>query len=112
MDAMALATALMLMAHMENPMNEDTNVIKPADSLAERLRSLARSMRGELPDFTLAELMMAAEQSEALYALHHAVCGETGFANAVRVDSGLAYPWPALDEADMKARISMEEFHG
>lgn len=88
----------------------DTNEIKPTDSLAERLRSLARSMEGELPDFTLNELRQAADQSEALHALHHAVCGETGFASAVRVDNGLAYPWPALDDADMKARIAMEEF--
>lgn len=37
---------------------------------------------------------------EALGKLHHAVCGETGFAECVRAHSGLSYPWPALDEAD------------
>ena len=40
----------------------------------------------------------------ALRGLHHAVCGETGFAACVRLDSGNAYPWPALDAADDAAR--------
>lgn len=40
----------------------------------------------------------------ALEAMLHAVCGETGFASAVRLDSGLAYPWPALDDAEANAR--------
>lgn len=44
---------------------------------------------------------------EALQALHHAVCGETGFAEAVRLNSGLAYPWPALDIADELARAAL-----
>lgn len=44
---------------------------------------------------------------EALAKLHHAVCGETGFASAVRQTSGLAYPWPALDEADELARAAL-----
>ena len=44
---------------------------------------------------------------EALSALHHAVCGETGFAEAVRLNSGLAYPWPALDIADEMARAAL-----
>jgi hypothetical protein len=46
---------------------------------------------------------------EALKALHHAVCGETGFAAAVRADSGLAYPWPALDIADELARAAIAQ---
>lgn len=40
----------------------------------------------------------------ALEAMHHATCGETGFAECVRRDSGKAYPWPALDLADARAR--------
>lgn len=44
---------------------------------------------------------------EALQALHHAVCGETGFAEAVRLNSGLAYPWPALDISDEMARAAL-----
>jgi hypothetical protein len=44
---------------------------------------------------------------EALGKMLQAVCGETGFANAVRQVSGLAYPWPALDEAEAKARTAL-----
>lgn len=40
---------------------------------------------------------------DALRTLLHAVCGETGFANAVRNESGHAYPWPSLDVAEAKA---------
>lgn len=43
----------------------------------------------------------------ALNKLHHAVCGETGFAACVRLDSGKAYPWPALDDADETARAAL-----
>ncbi|AZO48089.1 hypothetical protein [Mesorhizobium sp. M4B.F.Ca.ET.058.02.1.1] len=47
---------------------------------------------------------------EALDAMVHAVCGESGFANAVRVNSGFAYPWPALDEAEALAiEVIMEK---
>lgn len=46
---------------------------------------------------------------EALGKLRHAVCGETGFAAAVRADSGLAYPWPALDDADELARNALAQ---
>jgi hypothetical protein len=48
----------------------------------------------------------------ALRKLHHAVCGETGFAACVRLDSGLAYPWPALDEADEMTRALLAEIDG
>jgi hypothetical protein len=40
---------------------------------------------------------------EALVDLLHAVCGEKGFAQAVRWDSGRIYPWPALELAEAKA---------
>lgn len=46
---------------------------------------------------------------EALQVLHHAVCGETGFAAAVRMESGKAYPWPALDNADDFASTVLAE---
>ncbi len=49
------------------------------------------------------------EELEArLGELLHAVCGETGFANAVRTVSGLAYPWPALDDAEARARLTLQ----
>ena len=47
------------------------------------------------------------ELREALEQLLHAVCGETGFAAAVRNDSGTAYPWPALDIAEEAARAAL-----
>ena len=47
------------------------------------------------------------EAMEALGKLHHAVCGETGFAQCVRVDSKTLYPWPALDVADHAARATL-----
>ena len=39
----------------------------------------------------------------ALRDMVQAVCGETGFAAAVRNDAGLPYPWPALDIAEERA---------
>ena len=45
---------------------------------------------------------------EALVDLLHAVCGEKGFAEAVRRDSGRIYPWPALDLAEAKALEALE----
>lgn len=46
---------------------------------------------------------------EALADLLHAVCGEKGFAEAVRRDSGRIYPWPALELAEVKARAALQE---
>lgn len=44
---------------------------------------------------------------DALEKMLHAVCGETGFASCVRGDSGYAYPWPALDEAEEASRAAL-----
>ena len=49
---------------------------------------------------------------EALEKLVHAVCGETGFAQSVRDCSGFAYPWPALDEAELIARAALARVKG
>jgi hypothetical protein len=46
---------------------------------------------------------------EALADLLHAVCGEKGFAEAVRRDSGRIYPWPALELAEVKAIAALEQ---
>jgi hypothetical protein len=43
----------------------------------------------------------------ALEAMLAAVCGEDGFANAVRRASETAYPWPALDFAEELARQAL-----
>ena len=48
----------------------------------------------------------------ALEQMHRAVCHETGFAEAVRADSGVAYPWEPLDvaaDASIKALTSYKE---
>jgi hypothetical protein len=45
----------------------------------------------------------------ALREMFEVVCGETGFAQAVRADSGFAYPWPALDIAEAMARAALGE---
>lgn len=44
----------------------------------------------------------------ALRDMVQAVCGETGFAAAVRNDAGLPYPWPALDIAEERAKQALE----
>lgn len=49
---------------------------------------------------------------EALKALRRAVCGETGFAAAVRNDSGTLYPWPALDAAEELAANAISKAEG
>lgn len=55
-------------------------------------------------DALAAKLALAVE---ALEKLHHAVCGETGFSECVRRDSGKVYPWPALDIADSLAQTAL-----
>lgn len=46
---------------------------------------------------------------EALKDLLEAVCGEKGFAETVRRDSGRIYPWPALELAEAKARAALDQ---
>lgn len=68
--------------------HQDTDLTDPHGE-AEMLRAERDALRAENERLR-----------EALGKLHHAVCGETGFAECVRAHSGLSYPWPALDEAD------------
>jgi intergrase/recombinase len=65
-----------------------------------------------LADMQIASEAKLAKAVELLRKLHHAVCGETGFAACVRLDSGLAYPWPALDEADEMTRATLATIKG
>ena len=67
-----------------------------------------------VPDFVLSARppQPSASVVEALEAMLHAVCGETGFAACVRHDSGSAYPWPALDAAEEKARSALRALKG
>lgn len=51
---------------------------------------------------------------EAARAMRSAICGPDGFANSVRLHSGLAYPWPALEIAESlmdAALAAMEDDH-
>jgi septal ring factor EnvC (AmiA/AmiB activator) len=88
---------------------------KEAEAYAEELEAMNKNQeamirqadrRGDALEAKLAKSV------EALRKLHHAVCGETGFAACVRLDSGLAYPWPALDEADEMTRATLAEIEG
>lgn len=78
----------------------DQPKIEAAVPLHVRMADLSEMLVGEYPPHVLADLKAASLQLQAFAALHHAVCGETGFAQAVRTTSGIAYPWPALDEAE------------
>ena len=83
--------------------------VKLTDPLHVRLLNLVKNMEGEYPPHVLEDVRTAAKQIEAFRALHHAVCGDTGFANAVRIESGLAYPWPALDDAEALAAAAISD---
>ncbi len=48
---------------------------------------------------------------DALKAMVGSVCGPTGFAEAVRHNTGLALPWESLDIAERKARAALEVRH-
>ena len=59
---------------------------------------------------TMNEAASRIEQLEtALQAMLHAVCSPTGFAAAVRTDSGKAYPWVTLEYAEKIARAALGE---
>ena len=77
------------------------------DDLVKRLRDSSRY------DSRLLMREAAADRIEQLEAalreMLHAVCHETGFAAAVRADSGKAYPWVTLDAAEAKARAALGE---
>jgi hypothetical protein len=58
---------------------------------------------------------LEARLSEAVKVIEmfmHSVCHETGFANAVRHDSGHAYPWPALDQTEAAAKAFITTLGG
>lgn len=48
-----------------------------------------------------------AQLESALKAMLQSVCGPTGFAEAVRHNSGLAYPWHSLDAAEAQATTAL-----
>ena len=85
------------------------------DDLIECLRWAAFKMygAGEHETFASDAISTAIYHIEDLHTalanLLHAVCGEKGFAEAVRRDSGRIYPWPALELAEAKARKVLEQ---
>lgn len=93
------------MAH-SNGMDVDRDLA--AASFIAAARALVPALMAERDDLR-AKLDAAVK---ALEKLHHAVCGETGFAQCVRDDSRTAYPWPALDEADELARAVLAKIKG
>ena len=97
------------------------NVLTAADRI-EQLAVINEALQKALKDQSsvsdrLAERLhktegLLAKAVEALKSLHHAVCGETGFASAVRNHSGKAYPWEPLDIADAQTRAVLTELEG
>ena len=49
---------------------------------------------------------------EAATKLRRSVCGPTGFADAVRHNSGQAYPWPSLDAAELALIAALRAIGG
>jgi hypothetical protein len=98
------------------------NDLAKAEALIEELvkeRDTAREYAGEVrirekvaDDARIEAEAKLAKAVEALKSLHHAVCGETGFASAVRNHSGKAYPWEPLDIADAQTRAVLAELEG
>jgi len=72
-----------------------------------RFIAAARDLVPALADRLEAQEALLREAMEVLGKLHHAVCGETGFAQCVRDHSKTIYPWPALDVADHAARATL-----
>ena len=74
-----------------------------------RFIAAARDLVPAMADRLEAQEALLREALAALGKLHHAVCGETGFAQCVRDDSKTLYPWPALDVADHAARATLSK---
>jgi hypothetical protein len=82
------------------------------DDLVRRLSSIADILADLFPEFSK-DINSAADRIEqlesALQAMLHAVCSPTGFAAAVRTDSGKAYPWVTLEYAEKIALAALGE---
>jgi hypothetical protein len=72
---------------------------------------IVERLRGFWGNVSNRDIIEAADEierlREAVDGLLRAVCGPTGFANAVREHSGVGYPWPSLDEAEARARAAL-----
>lgn len=94
------------MAIANEHVNEVDTLLREIETL--RVEALAERLRGYY-DGCANPIVRYDALREALAELLHAVCGEKGFAQAVRRDSGRIYPWPALDIAEAKARKALEQ---
>jgi Lar family restriction alleviation protein len=78
---------------------------------AGQARHMSKADRLAIADFLAAleapEAGVLAELVEAAKALRNAVCGPTGFAEAVRHNTGLALPWPSLDAAEERLAAAL-----
>lgn len=94
------------MAIANEHVNEVDTLLREIETL--RVEALAERLRGYYEGCANPIVRYDALR-DALADLLHAVCGEKGFAEAVRRDSGRIYPWPALDLAEAKARKALEQ---
>lgn len=100
--------AKVLMERLDAAQNADPNdlFVQAADLIETQAREIERLRNAMVVmDNTVQEL------TEALREMFEAVCGETGFAQAVRAESGIPYPWPALDLAEAMARAALGDKH-
>jgi hypothetical protein len=96
--------------------DELSALVKDARNTARMLRGMGGGMAPVHASATIDTLCdqvatlraSEARMREALDDLLHAVCGETGFAACVRIATGKAYPWPALDLAEESARAALQ----
>lgn len=97
-------------AFLADDVSNDFLELIPAEieAFATRMKEANAEQAAELAKWkALAETLAG-----ALEQMHRAVCHETGFAEAVRADSGVAYPWEPLDvaaDASIKALTSYKE---
>ena len=84
-------------------------MLREAADEIERLRATLNQTRrfalsGEMDTLVSDEIERL---REALQKMLDAVCGDFGFAAAVRADSGKAYPWHPLEKAEKIARAAL-----
>ena len=86
--------------------NEVDTLLREIETL--RVEALAERLRGYY-EGCANPIVQHDALRDALVDLLHAVCGQTGFVETVRRDSGRIYPWPALDLAEAKAIAALEQ---
>ena len=80
------------------------------DSVRQLMQADREAVRAEQAAELAKWKALAETLAGALEGMHRAVCHETGFAEAVRADSGLAYPWEPLDVAADASLSALREY--